>query len=624
MTRRLYALILLPAISLSLFLWELMRRHQYESRGYALLVVAVPVLILILLPAFWVAYSLFLSKFAAISLDRALRLDLACYLPLLLLLAYFVPISRSVLHVGTILFFVSLAGVASLKIAILVYYRRAILREIVLRPHIGLAVIIGVAAILRLSLIAANRFHGDEALYCNWGLLIASGKDIFLRKGLIVDKPPVWPYTLALFFKVFGHTETAARLPNVIASLVGIVVVYEIALELFDRRAAILSAILLAFSPFDAQFAPTAFTDPLMVTSAFASCLLALRGRHLPAGIAMGLAMMTKPTAVIFAPLVIVLASLSLIKKGEGRRLGRAAVHLGLGLGAVVLAVVAWDLVIRIGSVNFLSASAARYGGLRVAPVEKLLPRVQGWLQHLQYLTGSRVLNVTLIVGTVCLLAYGVWRRRERAGWVFEWVLAGFFLYFVAVHTVLTFSIWDRYMLGLASIVAILLSRVILLPHDVLSRREGSDRAQVAYLVVLSLLLVAAIRHPTQVALRYGFPVGGDHGSFQGIDDVANYFKGNAPEGSVVFHKWLGWHYSCYLFDVPLDFYYYPSFEFVLKSSQQLSTYEKYIVFPSWTDPSGLANFLEDNEWEMRELYRTYRPNGTMSFTIYRIQPLGE
>ncbi len=624
MTRRLYPLILLPAFSLGLFLWELMRRHQYESLGYALLVVAVPVLVLVLLPVFWVAYSLFLSKFGAISLDRALRLDLACYLPLLLLLAYFSPISRSVLHVGTILFFASLACVASLKIAILVYYRRATLREIVLRPHVVLAVIIGVAAILRLSLIAANRFHGDEALYCHWGLLIASGKDIFLRHGLVVDKPPVFLYTLALFFKVFGHTETAARLPSVIASLAGIVVVYEIALELFDRRAAILSATLLTFSPFDAQFAPTAFTDPLMVTLALASCLLALRGRHLPAGIAMGLAVMTKPTAVIFAPLAILFAALPLITKGEGRRLGRAALHLGLGFGAVVLAVVAWDLVIRIGCVNFLSASAARYGGLRVAAVGRLLPRVQGWLQHLQYLTGSRVLNLTLIVGGVCLLAYGLWRRRERAGWVFEWVLVGFFLYFVAVHTLLTFGVWDRYMLGLAPILALILSRVILLPHDVLARREGFDRARVAYLAVLGLFLLVTISHPTQVALRYGFPIGGDHGSFQGIDDVADYFRGNASEGSIVFHRWLLWHYLYYMFDLPLDYYYYPSFEFVLDTSQQLPTYEKYIVFPSWTDPSGLANFLEDNEWEMRQLYRTYRPNGTMSFTIYRIQPLRE
>jgi hypothetical protein len=623
MTKRLYTLILLPSLSLALFLWELMRSHEYESLGLPLML-TVPAMVVVLLPAFWWLYSVFLTRFAGINRDRALVLDLVSYLPLVLLLLYFLPASSDVLHIGTILFFTSLACVASWKAGILLYYRRSTLREVFSRPYLALGLIIGVAAILRVSLIAANRFHGDEALYCHWALLIASGKDVFLRYGLVVDKPPVFLYTVAFFFKVFGNTETAARLPNVVASLAGIAIVYEIALELFDRRVAMLSAIFLTFSPFDIQFAPTAFTDPLMVTLALASCLLALKGRHLPAGIAMGLAVMTKPTAVIFAPLAILFAALPLIKKAQGRRLGRATLHLALGFGAVVLAVVAWDLVIRINCVNFLSASAARYGGLRVAPLERLLPRLQGWVGHLQYLTGSRVLNIILVVGTLCLLAYGLWRRRVRKGWLFDWVLAGFCLYFVAIHTVLTFSVWDRYMLGLASVVAILLSRVVLLPRDVLARREGSDQAQVAYLVMLGLLLVAAIRHPTQVALRYGFPVGGDHGSFQGIDDVANYFKGNAPEGSIVFHKWLGWHYSYYLFDVPLDFYYYPSFEFVLDTARQLSHLKKYIVFPSWTDSSGLSSFLEDNEWEMRELYRTYRPNGTVSFTIYRIQPLGQ
>ncbi len=627
MTRRLYLLILLPACSLSVFLWQLMRRHEYGSLGYAGLIVAVPALIFALLPLVWLAYSRFLSRFAEISRDRALRLDLVCHLPLLLLLAYFLPVISNVLHAGTILFFAALAGVASLKVAILLYYRRATVREIVQRPYVVPAVIIGVAAIVRVSLIAANRFHGDEALYCHWALLIASGRDVFLRQGLVVDKPPVFLYTVAVFFKLFGNTETAARLPNVLASLASIAIVYRIGLELFDRRAATLAAIFLTFSPFDVQFAPTAFTDPLMVTLALASCFLALRGRHLVAGIAIGLAMMTKPTALIFAPLVLLFAALPLVKKGQGRRLGRAALALGLGFAAVVLAVAAWDLVIRIGSVNFLTASAARYGGLRVAPVVKLLPRLRGWMTQLQYLTGSRILNFTAIVGAVCLLAYGLWRRQEREGWVFDWILSGFFIYFVAVHTILTFSIWDRYMLGLAPIMALILSRVVLLPHDVLAGEEGVGRAQAAYLVMLGLFLVVAMSYPTQVALRYDFPVGGDHGSFQGIDDVAEYFKANARQGSIVFHRWLMWHYLYYMFDVPydsFDYYYYPSFEFVLRTSQQLPLHEKYIVFPSWTDSYGLAALLRDNGWDMHELYRTYRPDGTVSFTMYRIQPLGQ
>lgn len=624
MTRRLFPLILLPAFSLAAFLWELLRTHGYDSPGYRLLLLIIPVLAVVLVPAFWLLYSAFLSRFASIGLHHALCLDLTSYVPLLLLPAYFIPTIANVLHSGTILFSASLVAVASLKLALLLYHRRSMLREILSRPHAVLGLIVALAAILRISLIAVNRFHGDEALYSHWGLVIASGKDVFLRMGMIVDKPPVFLYTLALFFKVFGRTETAARLPNVIASLVSIVIVYAIALELFGRRAATLSAIFLTFSPFDIQFAPTAFTDPLMVTLAFASCLLALKRRYLAAGMVFGLAVMTKPTAVIFAPLLLYFAVLPLRTTESRRRLGWSPLLLGLGFGGVILAVVCWDVVIRINCINFLSASAARYGGLHVAPLERLLPRLKDWMKHLQYLTGSRVLNITWIVGMICLLAYGLWRRRVREGWASDWVLAGFCLYFVAIHTLLTFGIWDRYLLGLAPLVAILLSRVVLLPHDMLSQGKEFALAKVAYFVVLGAFLVVTLSHPTQVALRYGFPVGGDHGSFQGIDDVADYLKGNAQAGSVVFHKWLLWHYMFYLFDVPLDFYYYPSFEFVLDSSRQLPTYEKYIVFPSWTNPDGLASFLRESGWEMVDLYHTYRPNGTVSFTIYRIQPAGE
>ncbi|MGB3903505.1 MAG: glycosyltransferase family 39 protein [Anaerolineae bacterium] len=624
MTRRLYPLILLPAFSLAVFLFELMRRHGYESLDQAWFLVIVPIFVVVSLPAFWVVYSVSLSRFAGVDPDRALRLDLISYLPLLLLATYFLPAVANVLHIGTILFFTSLVCVALAKAAILLYYRRSMLHGLLSHPYLVLALIVGLAAMLRVSLMAVNRFHGDEALYSHWALLIASGKDVFLRGGQIVDKPPVFLYTLAFFFKVFGNTETAARLPNVLASLAGVAVVYHISLELFDRRVATVSAILLTLSPYDIQFAPTAFTDPLMVTLAMASCLLALKHRYLGAGTVFGLAVMTKPTAVIFAPLLLIFSAVTSVDVESRRRLGRSALMLAMGFIAVILAVVSWDVVIRINCLNFLSASAARYGGLRLLHLERLVPRLQGWMEHLQYLTGSRVLNVTLIVGVICLLAYGLWRRRVRERWAFDWILASFGLYFVAMHTVLSFGVWDRYMLGLAPIVAILLARVLLLPRDVFVKGEGLELGNVAYFAVLAAFLAVSLLHPAQVALRYGFPIGGDHGSFQGIDDVANYFKGNAAEGSIVFHKWLLWHYLYYMFDLPLDYYYYPSFEFVLDTSRQLSTYEKYIVFPSWTNPDGLASFLRESGWEMLELHNTYRPNGTVSFTIYRIQPAGE
>jgi hypothetical protein len=204
-----------------------------------------------------------------------------------------------------------------------------------------------------------------------------------------------------------------------------------------------------------------------------------------------------------------------------------------------------------------------------------------------------------------------------------DWALTAFFVYFVAFHTVFSFSIWDRYMLGLAPVAAVLLARIVLLPHDaLLETQQKAMWSRVACLAVLAVFLAAVLVPPTQVALRYGFPVGGDHGAFQGIDSVAGYFKANAAPGSIVFHKWLGWHYSFYMFDLPLDYYYYPDHKFVLETSRRLPDLEKYIVFPSWTSEAELQTVLNNGGWELSELYRTYRPDGTLSFTIYRIQPI--
>ncbi|HUV74956.1 MAG TPA: glycosyltransferase family 39 protein, partial [Anaerolineae bacterium] len=265
MNRKLFLLILLPGASLSLFIAELLRRHGYEAVASHLAFGMVVLLGTASVVTLWAAYSLMLSRYAPMDLNRALRLDSLCHMPLLICLAYFVPATTSLVNTGTILFFSGVTGLLVCRLTVALYYRRSQLASLISRPYLALALIVALAAVLRVSLIAANRFHGDEALYSHWGLLIASGKDVFLRYGVIVDKPPVFLYTLALFFKLFGPTETAARLPNVLASLGSIVVVYHLTLELADRRLALMSALFLALSPFDIQFAPTAFTDPLMV-----------------------------------------------------------------------------------------------------------------------------------------------------------------------------------------------------------------------------------------------------------------------------------------------------------------------------------------------------------------------
>ncbi|MEP7199623.1 MAG: glycosyltransferase family 39 protein, partial [Chloroflexota bacterium] len=150
------------------------------------------------------------------------------------------------------------------------------------------------AAALRLPLNSGFRFHPDEALYATWARLIATGQDVWLA-ARIVDKPPLFSYALAALFATVGASEEIARIPSQLASLAAVALVYGIAVELYhDRRLALLAALTLALSPFAILFAPTAFTDPLMVCFALAAFWFGLRRRAVWCGLCFGLSVATK------------------------------------------------------------------------------------------------------------------------------------------------------------------------------------------------------------------------------------------------------------------------------------------------------------------------------------------
>ena len=150
--------------------------------------------------------------------------------------------------------------------------------------------VVGVGFWLRVRGLFANGLHGDEALFGTWARWIANGQDFWLR-GQVVDKPPLLFYVQGLFWQVldsarpelvevvgFQQPTFALRLPNLIASLLLLPLIYKIALTLFnDKLTAQLTLVLFALSPFLIQFSPTAFTDPLMLTLTAASTLVILR-----------------------------------------------------------------------------------------------------------------------------------------------------------------------------------------------------------------------------------------------------------------------------------------------------------------------------------------------------------
>jgi hypothetical protein len=81
---------------------------------------------------------------------------------------------------------------------------------------------------LRLQPLWANRFHSDEALYASWALAIAFGRDRLLALAA-PDKPPLLFYLMAVAFFILGHAEVAARLIGVMASVLSVALMWQLA-----------------------------------------------------------------------------------------------------------------------------------------------------------------------------------------------------------------------------------------------------------------------------------------------------------------------------------------------------------------------------------------------------------
>src|SRR5512143_2256415 len=96
------------------------------------------------------------------------------------------------------------------------------------KSEVILLLICSVAFALRLGPLFDNRFHPDEALFSTWALKIARGENLLLA-GLPVDKPPLLIYLTALSYFIFGQSELAARVPNLIASVISVPLLYQLA-----------------------------------------------------------------------------------------------------------------------------------------------------------------------------------------------------------------------------------------------------------------------------------------------------------------------------------------------------------------------------------------------------------
>lgn len=485
---------------------------------------------------------------------------------------------------------------------------------------------------LRVPLLNGPRFHPDEALYASFARAIAVWRDPLLRTAP-VDKPPLLFYTQALCYPFLGPREMAARIPNVFGSLLTVALTYAVARRvLLGARqgnsspqnseqdvagsdlcvSPLVAAVVAACSPLAVAFGATAFTDPLMVAWGMAAVLAAAGRRAGPAGLWLGLALATKYQAIIFAPLVVGLLWL----QSEHPR-PREWARLAAGLLLPLAGVAAWDLA-RSARESLLSAQVTSYGGVRLAQLAELWPRLVSWLGLARYLAGSTWTSV-LLLATVPLGVYLLaGTRLSAACYLLGGSLAVFFLF----HWLLSISVWDRYLLPAVPVTAVLVGwsagavRSRLFPAGSGPRRQLALAAPAVAAILLALLLPSAVR-----ASNGALPVGGDHGVYDGIEQVAGFFADH-PYGTVLYDHWLNWQLRYYLFDTRVYVSWFPHAAALAEDLQAFgASSPRYLLVPTWESRLPITEAVRAAGFDFETVHEAHRTDGSLSFIVYRITP---
>jgi len=309
-------------------------------------------------------------------------------------------------------------------------------------------------------------------------------------------------------------------------------------------------------------------------------------------------------------------------------------------VGLLAIAVLLWSWDLARPQPSILRLLRSNYGGLALAPPDTWGTRLGGWVSLLRYVFYHPCLNALLVVGLPLLLLTDVRRLSQpvaydRVASYADLLLVGFLALFAAVLTFVAVPVWDRYLLALVPFACLLLARVLSLPDRLLELGRGLSPARGKPLLALSIprkrasslltILVAAfllftLPLPLRDAAAGRFPIGGDHGTYQGIEQVVAYFRGHVMGGAILYHRWLGNHYRYYMYRFPYAFRWWGTPAELAHDAAAASDVERWIVFPSWQDEEPARRALSMRELRLIRRYETYRSDGSLSFTIYQIE----
>jgi hypothetical protein len=122
-------------------------------------------------------------------------------------------------------------------------------------------------------------------------------------------------------------------------------------------------------------------------------------------------------------------------------------------------------------------------------------------------------------------------------------------------------------------------------------------------------------------AVRSAYPIGGDHGAYDGIDDAARFLMA-LPEGTVLYDRWLSWQWAFYLFGGPVYVAWMASPETLRADLLAFgASSPRYLVVPSWEAGAELRAAAAAAGYAFAPRHASPRRDGSTAFVIYQLVP---
>jgi hypothetical protein len=268
---------------------------------------------------------------------------------------------------------------------------------------------------------------------------------------------------------------------------------------------------------------------------------------------------------------------------------------------------------------------------------------------------------IALAIGLPLLLLYDLTRNARTPSAVLDLILIAFALGYFFLHWLLAFPLWDRYMLGLVPVMCLLVGRLASLAVETMAlfchseprhlhirlRRawrtagaaqvsgeesrsrmkeslcrlaaQGDGNHALMSLGITVLVITSLIPSALQ-ASRSALPLGGDHGTQDGIDQVTDYVRG-FPYGTVVYDHWLGWSLRYYLWDARTYVAYFASPEALAEDLRVFGrTSQRFIVFPASESTTRVVRAIAAKGFVLSPVLSAQDRHGQPTFTLYHIQ----